>query len=94
VTSLPKGEKLTAIGFGNRGYSEDPKGKDFNPVEEVLFGFVYFNDDRRVTYATGHGVTGSTGGWEPITGTHIRLAKALLDEKVPGWDIVPEKEKA
>ena len=54
-----------------------------------MFGFVYFNDERRVAYATGHGVTDGTGGWDEVTPAHIRLAKEYLDEKVPGWDNSP-----
>lgn len=81
---------LEAVGHDNRGIPSD------NPRDDVMFGFVYFNDEKRVTYATGHGVTGSTGGWEPITPTHVRLAKEYLDSMFPGWDEMPEKaeEKA
>ena len=72
--------KLEVDSFDNRS-GEGPEG--------VMFGFVYFNDERRVAYATGHGVTEGTGGWDEVTPTHIRLATEYLDEKVPGWDNSP-----
>jgi hypothetical protein len=76
---------LEVAGLDDRGMNPD----GFDPREAVMFGFVYFNDERRVTYATGHGVTGGTGGWSPITPTHIRLAKRYLDENYPGWNEEP-----
>jgi hypothetical protein len=82
---------LEPIGHDNRGFNND-ESPDFDPREATMFGFVYFNDDRRVVYATGSGVTGGTGGWEPITPTHVRLAKQYLDSKFPGWNELPEKE--
>lgn len=55
--------------------------------DQYMFGFVYFNDGRRVAYATGHGVVSdATGGWEPITRTHEKLAQEYLDENYPGWN--------
>lgn len=79
---------LAVAGHDDRGIN--PEG--FDPKEAVMWGFVYFNDERRVTYATGHGVTGGTGGWSPITPTHIRMAKAYLDKQFPGWDEQPSKK--
>lgn len=52
----------------------------------VYFGFVYFSDDTRVTYATGHGVTHGTGGWAEITEAHRTLAQKYLDKALPGWN--------
>lgn len=75
--------KLEASGFDNRS-GEGPEG--------IMFGFVYFSDERRVAYATGHGVTYGTGGWDEVTPYHVRLAREFLDEKVPGWDTLPETE--
>lgn len=51
--------------------SHDNRGSD-----EVPFGFVYFNDDRRVAYA--HKVTFGTGGWPRVTAEHVRLAQQYL----------------
>lgn len=56
-----------------------------------MFGFVYFSDDRRAAYATGHGVTDGTGGWAPVTVKHLDKAEAYLDERAPGWNVLPEK---
>lgn len=72
---------LTAVEFDNRS-GEGPEG--------IMFGFVYFSDERRVAYATGHGVTEGTGGWPVVSSRHIKLATEFLDERVPGWNTVPE----
>ena len=58
--------------------------------EGVMFGFVYFSDDTRVAYATGHGVTDGTGGWPEITPRHQELATQHLNEKAPGWNGQPQ----
>lgn len=63
---------LTATHHDNR--AQDPEGK-------IFFGFVYFNDGLRVTYATGHGVSDSSGGWGAVTQTHVRLATEYLTGK-------------
>lgn len=78
---MPNTVKLEVDGFDNRS-GEGPEG--------IMFGFVYFNDERRVAYATGHGVTDGTGGWDEVTPTHIRLATEFLNERAPGWNTVPE----
>jgi hypothetical protein len=52
----------------------------------TYFGFVYFTDGRRVTYATGHGVTEGTGGWAAITQAHRKLAEEFLNKELPGWN--------
>lgn len=64
---------LTAVSYDNRGTSES------------AFGFVYFSDDRRVAYATNHGVVqDSTGGWAAVTTRHVTLAQEYLkDQGVP-----------
>lgn len=71
--------ELEAEWFDNRGQAG------------VMFGFVYFNDGRRVAYATGHGVTDGSGGWEEITPEHQRVAKEFLDREAPGWNQMPAK---
>jgi hypothetical protein len=69
--------KLEVTGFDNRS-GEEPGG--------VMFGFVYFSDELRVAYTNSRGVLGNTtGGWPPVTTTHVRLAKEYLDSEVPGW---------
>jgi hypothetical protein len=78
---MPNTYKVEAVDFDNRS-GEGPEG--------IMFGFVYFNDERRVAYATGHGVTDGTGGWDEVTPTHIRVATEFLDSQVPGWNTVPE----
>jgi hypothetical protein len=75
-------DELKADGFDNRA-GENPEG--------IMYGFVYFNDGRRVTYATGHGVTGSTGEWPGVTATHIKLAEDYLNAQAPGWNTKTEK---
>jgi hypothetical protein len=58
-------------------FHSDLAEKD-NP-EGVHYGFVYFNDDRRVAY-TDEGVeANATGGWGPVTAEHVRLAKEYLE---------------
>lgn len=53
-------------------------------VEEHDESFVYFSDNKRVGYVTGDDaqggerVTGVTGGWSPITPSHVRLAREYL----------------
>lgn len=68
--------KLEAVDHDQRG------------MDGVYFGFVYFSDDTRVTYATGHGVTHGTGGWSEITEAHRALAQKYLDQVIPGWNDV------
>lgn len=59
--------------------SHDNQGTDETP-----WGFVYFNDNKRVAYVAsanapgGPRVTASTGGWPPITPSHTRLAREYL----------------
>lgn len=50
---------------------------------EAAYGFVYFNDDRRVAYTTKHGiVTDATGGWDgAITGAHVDAAYEHLKDR-------------
>lgn len=55
---------LQATSHDNRGSNEFP------------FGFVYFNDDRRLAYA--HDVTSATGGWPTVTRKHLQLAQQYL----------------
>lgn len=56
-------------------YHDDRAGD--NP-EGIHFGFVYFNDDRRVAY-TDEGVEADvTGDRRHVTATHVALAKAYL----------------
>ena len=76
---------VEAVDFDNRS-GEGPEG--------IMFGFVYFNDGRRVAYATGHGVTDGTGGWAKVTAAHQRLATRFLNRVAPGWNNTPEKETA
>jgi hypothetical protein len=59
--------------------SHDDRGENPRKARgEVHYGFVYFNDDRRVIY-TNENVGPGTGGWAPITPTHIRIAKTYLE---------------
>lgn len=74
--------ELKAIYFDNRA-GENPEG--------IMYGFVYFNDSRRVCYATGHGVTDGTGNWPAVTPAHIKVATEFLDAQVPGWNVKTEK---
>lgn len=62
---------VRATGYEDRGQNP-AKGKG-----EPHYGFVYFNDDRRVIY-TNERVGPGTGGWEPITPTHIKIATEVL----------------
>lgn len=60
---------LAVTGFEDRA-GENPEG--------VHYGFVYFNDDRRVAY-TDEGVRpDTTGGWPHVTAEHARLATEYL----------------
>lgn len=72
---MPK--TLEAVWHDNRG------------DETAMYGFVYFNDERRVVYTSFTGVTNSTGGWGPVTTKHVRLAEEYLNEKAPGWNTTP-----
>jgi hypothetical protein len=55
------------------------KFRDNRGSEDVQFGFVYFEDDRRVGYTTASGVVpNATGGWGPITPEHVRAAVEFL----------------
>jgi hypothetical protein len=56
---------MNVTGYDNRGTTEVP------------FGFVYFDDGRRVVY-TSDGVSNGTGGWDPITPAHNAAAAAYL----------------
>jgi hypothetical protein len=52
-----------------------------NP-ENVAYGFVYFNDGTRVAYSTEAGVVkDATGGGDPVTDQHVKVAKAYLKKK-------------
>lgn len=58
------------------------------------YGFVYFNDDTRCVYAKGlgefDGVSLGTGGWTPITMTHVREAQAFLAKEYgDDWNTRP-----
>lgn len=55
---------------------------------EVPYGFVYFSDNARVVYAytpggETHGAHKESGGWGPVTDTHVRLANKALAERYP-----------
>ncbi len=55
------------------------QNRDNRGGDDVQFGFVYFSDGRRVAYTSLDGVhEDATGGWEPVTPTHIRLAVDFL----------------
>lgn len=60
--------------------NHDNRGDDSHP-----YGFVYFTDGKRCSYAKGvgefKGVSGGTGGWEAISMTHIAEAQRYLTEK-------------
>ena len=46
---------------------------------EVAYGFVEFNDNRRVGYTSTEGVDrDATGGWGDVTDLHVRLATDAL----------------
>jgi hypothetical protein len=60
--------------------SHDNRGED-----DVPFGFIYFNDGRRVTYVCSE-VRNGTGGWDSITPAHKRVAQIYLDRLgYPDW---------
>lgn len=67
----------------------------FDPREAVMYGFIYFNDEHRVGYATGIGVDPEAvgQGWPAVSETHVKLAKEFLDERFPGWELSPTKEE-
>ena len=64
-------------------YGHDPlldvEDHDNRGTKEVPYGFIYFNDGTRVTYA-GTEVHDGTGGWDPITEQHRKLAQEYLDD--------------
>lgn len=73
-------KNLLATEYDNRGSSPDEIAAD-TTGKATAYGFVYFNDGRRVAYTSRAGVQGdATGGWQPVTDTHVRLATALLRE--------------
>lgn len=50
---------------------------------DYAYGFVYFNDDRRVAYTSSPDEgpvvhSGVTGGWDPITLNHVKAAEKFL----------------
>lgn len=54
-------------------------GHDNRGTEDVPYGFVYFNDDRRVAYTSEHGVVErATGGWGVVSAAHVKAAKDYL----------------
>jgi hypothetical protein len=61
---------VKAVGHDNRG------------DDEIAYGFVYFDDERRVAYATGQGVVqDATGGWDEVTDQHVKVAEEYLKGK-------------
>jgi hypothetical protein len=61
---------------------ENRSGDDSYP-----FGFVYFDDETRVVYATKTGVHTFQGPyWKPSTAKHVAKAKAALAKEFPGID--------
>ena len=55
--------------------SHDNRGDD-----RVTFGFVYFDDGRRVAYEGEQGaILSATGGWEPVTEVHVEVADRYLN---------------
>lgn len=70
---------VKAVEHDNRGDVEHP------------YGFVYFDDGRRVVYAKGlgefEGVSSGTGGWQAVTNVHITEAQRYLKEVYrPDWN--------
>ncbi len=48
------------------------------------FGFVYFDDDHRIAYASGVPLSiGATGGWQPLTVGHLIEARNYLAKVFP-----------
>lgn len=55
--------------------------RDNRGDDELPYGFIYFNDGRRVVYV-GNTVQDGTGGWESITPTHQKNAQEFLDKEL------------
>lgn len=47
---------------------------DNRGTEDEPFGFLYFNDGRRMAYGLGKLHPDATGGWEPLTTRHVQPA--------------------
>lgn len=63
---------------------------DDRGADGVSYGYVYFNDGMRVTYASGLGVSTGSGGRGVPTEFHRKAAVAYLDEHLPvegGWQL-------
>lgn len=62
-----------------KAVEHDNRGDDTHP-----YGFVYFDDDRRVVYAKDlgehDGVSTGTGGWPAVTMAHVKEAQRYLAE--------------
>lgn len=63
--------KLAVERMDNRGNSE------------VRYGFIYFNDGRRVTYMNDE-VHDGTGGWAAVTKRHLTVAQQYLADHPSG----------
>lgn len=59
---------------------------------EVHYGMVYFNDESRVGYNNSVGIDSGTANWLPITPTHMKLAKAFLENSGLIDSAFPESE--
>lgn len=71
-------KNLHVTEYDNRGSSLDDIASD-TTGEETAYGFVYFSDGRRVAYTSTQGVVADvTGGWPPVTATHVKLATEHL----------------
>jgi hypothetical protein len=71
---------------------EDRAGNTKRGRGEVHYGMVYFNDERRVGYSNAAGVVSGTANWLPITPTHMRLARAILESSGLVDSAFPEPE--
>lgn len=60
-------------------YHEPRQGGE-NP-QGVHFGFVYFNDGKRVAYTDQGVVADATGGTGPVGPDHVRLATEYLENQ-------------
>lgn len=88
---MPMSKYLSVTGIEDRAQN----APGFDPREAVMYGFVYFTDERRVAYATGQGVVPDAvgQGWPAVSSTHVKLAQDYLDERFPGWNELPTKEE-
>lgn len=52
---------------------------DNRGTEDYPYGFLYFNDGRRMAYALGKIHGDAAGGWKPLTPKHVLVGKRYAD---------------